>query len=385
MLAVMTITLVGSRDRQLEELLRASGMQPAVLEAAQLPTLASPGARQPDVIVIDVRDGTGIPPAVAAIRRQHPATGVVLVASTLDPAMLLEAMRAGVNELVSDPVTQGDLERAIARVIEQRPASVSGKVFGFIGAKGGVGTTTVAVNVAIALGAASEPERALLIDLHHACGDAAVFLGVEPRFSVVDALENTRRLDTTFFRGLVAHAGPGLDLLASSERAVAGQSDPSRVRAVVDFVATVYKYTVLDLPRSDGAVLDALDRLSAIVIVANQELAAVRSASRMAATLRTRYGAGKVSVVVSRSDRQAEIGHEDVARAIGFDVAHTFPSDYRRALQALNKGRPLALDNHNELSSSLKRFASNLAGVRSESAAPARAGLLGRLTRGRQS
>src|SRR5262249_29236167 len=155
----MTIALVGARDRQLEELLRASGVAPLIFERANLPALASPEARQPDVIVLDIRDGSGIHPAVATIRRQHPSTGVVIVASTLDPAMLLEAMRAGVNELVSDPITQDDLGRAIARVIEQRPAMITGKIFGFVGAKGGVGTTTVAVNVAIALGATSEPER----------------------------------------------------------------------------------------------------------------------------------------------------------------------------------------------------------------------------------
>ena len=73
----------------------------------------------------------------------------------------------------------------------------------FVGAKGGVGTTTVAVNVATALAKLAGTERTLLIDLHVANGDAAVFLGAEPRFSIVDALENTHRLDEAFFRGLI--------------------------------------------------------------------------------------------------------------------------------------------------------------------------------------
>ena len=79
--------------------------------------------------------------------------------------------------------------------------------------KGGVGTTTVAVNVATAL-AKLEPKSTLFIDLHVANGDAAVFLGAEPRFSIVDALENTHRLDEAFFRNLIAHAKCGVDLLA---------------------------------------------------------------------------------------------------------------------------------------------------------------------------
>jgi pilus assembly protein CpaE len=383
---VISVTIAGSQDRQLGELLKSAGMQVASIPESGLPALAGPAARQPDVLVLDVRrDGT-VPSAIAEIRRQHVTTGVVIVASSLDPAMLLAAMRAGVNELVTDPVTQADLERAITRVLEQRPRTEVGQVFGFVGAKGGVGATTIAVNVATLLGAASQAGRALLIDMHYLGGDAAVFLGVEPRFSVVDALENTRRLDSTYFQGLVTRVSPGLDLLASSERTVAGQVDSSRIRAVIDFAATAYQYTVIDLPRSDSGVLDGLDRLSAIMIVANQDLATARSAGRMAATLRQRYGADRVAVVLSRSDRQADIGPGDIARASGCAVAHAFPSDYRNALRALNKGRPLALDNHNELSGSLRRFAFHLAGIHQPDQATApRTGLIGRLAGSRRS
>ena len=380
---MLNVTLVGATDRKLEELLGAAAMKVAALDVASLGKLASPSARQPDAIVIDLRGNAEMPPAAAAIRRQHPATGIVLVASTLDPTMLVQAMRAGVNEVVSEPVTQADLERAISRVVGQRPASETGQVFGFVGAKGGVGTTTVAVNVATSLAAIAKPGRTLVADLHQAGGDAAVFLGAEPRFSILDVLDNTQRLDQTFLRGLVTQVAPNLDLLASPDRGVAGQADSAKVRTVVDFLATAYKYIVLDLPRSDGAVLDALDQVNAIVIVANQELATVKSASRMAGTLRQRYGHDKVSVVLSRSDRQADIGHADVERAIGSQIAYTFPSDYRLALQALNKGRPIALDNHNELSGSFKRFAFSLAGVRPDRTA-SRGGLLGRLTQGRR-
>jgi pilus assembly protein CpaE len=380
---VLNVTLVGPTDRRLEELLSAAGMKVAVLDVANLGKLAGPLTRQPDVIVIDLRRAADVPPAVAAIRRQHPATGVVLVAATLDPTMLVQAMRAGVNEVVSEPVTQADLERAITRVVVQRSTADTGMVFGFVGAKGGVGTTTVAVNVATSLAAIAKPGRTLLADLHQAGGDAAVFLGAEPRFSMLDALDNTQRLDQTFLRGLVTHVAPNLDLLGSPERSVASQVDPVKIRTVIDFLATAYKYVVLDLPRSDGAILDALDKVNAVVIVANQELATVKSASRMAGTLRQRYGPDKVSVVLSRSDRQADIGHADVERAIGSQIAYTFPSDYRLALQALNKGRPIALDNHNELSGSFKRFAFSLAGVRPDRTT-ARAGLFGRLTQPRR-
>ena len=120
--------------------------------------------------------------------------------------------------------------------------------------------------------------------------------------------------------------------------------DVRRIRTLLEIAERHYRYVVLDVPRSDAAVLDALEGVKQIVVVANQELATVRSASRMVTTLRQRYGKDKLSVVVSRSDRLAEIGHEDVERAVGVKVKHSFPSDYRRALEALNKGRPLTLD-----------------------------------------
>jgi pilus assembly protein CpaE len=337
--------------------------------------LAEPGAKQPDVLVLDVRGDEQLPPALAALKRQHPATGVLIVAPRMDPALLLEAMRSGVNEVVGAPLNAADIEAVIQRMLSQRAVSAdAGQIFAFLGAKGGVGTTTVAVNVAVAL-AKLEPQKTLVIDLHVTNGDVAVFLGAEPRFSIVDALENTHRLDEAFLRGLVVRTKSGVDLLSSSDRVASAPIDTRRIRTLLEFCARYYKYIVLDVPRSETAVLDALEVAGRIIVVANQELATVRSASRMAAALRQRYGKDKLSIVLSRADRLAEIGHEDVERAVGARVKHTFPSDYRIALQALNKGRPIALDNHNALSSSLTRFARSLAGVdRTSQGQPAASG-----------
>src|SRR5687768_17856962 len=90
-------------------------------------------------------------PAVAALKRQHPTTSVLLVATSLDQALMLEAMRAGVNECVAEPLTAAALGDALTRMVTDRAVPAAGEVFAFIGAKGGVGTTTLAVNVATAL------------------------------------------------------------------------------------------------------------------------------------------------------------------------------------------------------------------------------------------
>ena len=366
-------TLVASDDEQLEETLRALGLH--VVRG----TLESVSMKPTDVVILDVRE-KGLPAGVAALKRHHPQVGIVIVASILDPALLLEAMRAGVNEVLPEPLLPDEVRKAIERVTENRTHAEPGRVFGFVGAKGGVGTTTVAVNVATALGHASKPDRALLIDLHQTGGDAAIFMGADPRFSAMDALNNMHRLDETFFRTLVVQTAPHTDLLASAERPVPGAFDRGGLQQLISFASSVYKHTVIDLPQSDGAVMDVLDQLTAIYVVANQELATVKSASRLSSLLRERYGRDKVTLILSRTDRHAEIGREDVEKAVGAPVTHAFPSDYRVALQALNKGRPLALDNHNDLSASFKKFAHRLAGTRDEQHPSRSTGLFGRLT-----
>jgi pilus assembly protein CpaE len=376
----VSVTIVGPRDANLEEAVRSTGLKPVISWATDLAELAAMGAAQPNVVLVDLRGQTHVPAALSLLKRRHPSTGVVILASTLDPGLMLEAMRAGVNECVTHPIVQAELDAAFTRVVGKLAEAPSGPVFAFIGAKGGVGTTTTAVNVATALSKLS-PARALLIDLHLAYGDASVFLGAEPRYSVLDALQNMHRFDETFFRSLVVHTGSGVDLLASASRPGSATVDSRQISALISFASGIYPYTVVDVPRSDAAALEALDQAATIVVVANQELATVRNAGRMAAVLRSRYTRAKIMTVVNRTDRRSEIGQDDIERAVGGPITHQVPSDYRRALEAMNKGRPLALDNHNTLAASFKLLARELAGVpdvpRSERK---QTGLLGRLS-----
>jgi pilus assembly protein CpaE len=357
-----TVIKLVTSDPQLANVVRETGMQVVVVPPEALAMLAQGSAAQPEVLAVDVRDQAQLPSALASLKRQHPTTGVVLIVSKLDPALMLDAMRAGVNECVMHPVSVPELQAVVKRLAKSLVPAARGQVFAIIGAKGGVGATTVAVNVATSL-AKGAADSTLLIDLNVACGDAAVFVGSEPRFSVMDALENVQRLDTAFFNGLVVRSKGGLDLLGASGRPVTASFDPLRIRTLLDFASLSYRYTVLDVPRSDTTALDSLEAATKIVLVVNQELATVRNAGRMAATLRQRYGPTRLSVVLTRTDRRAEIGHEDVERTLGAEVKHTFPSDYRLALQAMNKGRPLVLDNHNELSGAFVSFAQDLAGI----------------------
>jgi pilus assembly protein CpaE len=362
---VKSVTLVGARDAKVAELLKQLGVPVNAITADELSSWSGRATAPSAPIIVDTRSDAQLPSALTGFKRRHPGAAVLIIASALEPALMLEAMRAGVTECLTEPLNPEEFTSALERVASQHQAEASvGKVFAFLGAKGGVGTTTIAVNVATEL-AKLAPSGVLLIDLHLVHGDTAVFLGVEPRFSVVDALENIHRIDDAFLRSLVTRTRSGVDLLASSDRVLTMPVDAARIRALVDVASRNYRFTVLDVQRSEASALDALEATDRIVVVANQELATVRGAGRIADALQRRYGRDRIAIVVSRYDLKGEIGQTDIERAIGFPVHHVLPSNYRLALQALNNGQPLVVGNHSELAGSFRALASDLAGVRS--------------------
>ena len=362
-------------DDRLVELLRTSGLKAGRIDATELAAYAR-ASEAPQVLVVDARGRDQLPGGLSAFRRQHPSAGAVLVVSALEPRLMLEAMRAGVTECVAEPLTSQALDEAVRRVLTNT-TEAAGQVFAFVGAKGGVGTTTMAVNTAAALGRVAKGE-VLLIDMHMAHGDGAVFLGVEPRFSIIDALENIHRMDESFFAGVVEKTETGVHLLASSPRPRHVPVDGAKIRALLEAASRMYRMTVLDVPRSDMTILDSLDVVTNVVVVTSQEIASLRNAANMAETLRNRYGAGRVKVAINRFHRESVIAHADIERAVGGSVEHLIPSDYRSAIEALNAGRPLAMDRESKLGLAFQRFAKDLAGVAKEQVERP-SGVLGRL------
>lgn len=356
-----TVGIIGNSDGDLQSLVTACGLRPIALQADQLAAATRTNAAMPDALLVDVRRDRSALSMIAAIKRRYPAMGIAIVAKSLDPDLMLESMRAGVSEAISEPLTATALQAAIGRVVVHQAVPVQSRVYAVIGAKGGVGATTIAVNLAAAL--ARVLNDALLVDLNFAAGDAAVFLGVEPRFTIAEALENTHRLDEAFLRSLVVRSRAGLDLLGSSPRIAPGSIDPGRMRALLDFVTRYYHAVVLDVPRMDSQILESLEQATSVLVVVNHELPTLRSAHRLVGTLKKRYG-DRVGVVVNRSDRTAEIGLEDIEKTVGVKIRHVFPNDYRTAVAAINKGQPLAESTQGKLAESYTSFAEELTGLK---------------------
>jgi pilus assembly protein CpaE len=351
-----TVGIIGGNDMQLEQWLRAAGLEFVWLKVDELSAAGRGTAAPADVVLVDVREQRSLLGVIPSLKRLHPSAGIAIICTTLDQTLMLEAMRAGVNECVPEPVTQESLQAAIGRLLQQ-VAPTAGRVFAIVGAKGGVGTTTIAVNLAQAFSRTTG--QVLLVDLNLWSGDTAMYFGAEPRFTVLDALENTHRLDDVFFRSLVVKTSPSLDLLAASRRAAvsSGAVDLQNVRALIDFALRHYQYVVLDVPRTEASLVDALDAATAIFVVVNQELPTVRNAQSLVARLHQRYGSERINVLINRVDPKSEIAAEDIQKALNERVAHAFPSDYRQAIEALNKGEPLATSTKGKLASSFHAFA----------------------------
>lgn len=372
-----TVAIVGNTAGDLQPLIAACGMRPVVLHIEHLagPTRLATGV--PEALLVDVRADRSILSQVAAVKRRYPSMGIAIVASKLDPELMLESMRAGVSEALPEPLTVAAIQAAISRIVVPQAVPVQSRVYAVIGAKGGVGTTTIAVNLAAALARALDD--ALLVDLNFAAGDAAVFLGVEPRFTVAEALENTHRLDEAFLRSLVVRSRSGLDLLGASPRLSPGSIDAQKLRALVDFVSRYYHAVVLDVPRLDVSLLDALDAATALLVVVNHELPTLRSAYRLVGTLRQKFG-DRVQVVVNRSDKTSEISLEDIQKTVGVKISHVFPNDYRQAVAAINKGQPLAESGQGRLPESFHTFARTLTGQPREESEAEAGGIFGWLS-----
>lgn len=373
------VTLIDLQDPALVQALGTHRLQLRTATLDTLDRVTADGTPDPDALVVDTRHRTGLPREVARLRRRYPDAGIVVLARTTDPTALLDAMRLGVNEWLAEPVAPADVAAALQRVARRPSPGSAARTIAVIGARGGVGATTLAINVAAALTQQSGAP-ALLVDLHTPHGDAAEFVGVEPRYSALDALEQLHRLDDRFLRGLVTRAACGVDVLGSTARVPAVPVTADQVRTFLALAGTVYRYVVLDVPRTDAALLDATDAASQVVVVTGQDVSALRRATQLAARLRRPGSTARLRIAIGRLDPQAEVSVADVAEAVGLPVAFSLPGDTRTAVSALNRGTPIVGQGASRLASALRACAADLGALESPPPATTWTGVLGRLT-----
>ncbi|MDQ1406755.1 MAG: pilus assembly protein CpaE [Acidobacteriaceae bacterium] len=219
---MLTIT-IASNDAASAAHLLAALQQTGLVKTVKNWTISSDklpdaGDMSPDVVFLDLsRDPEHFFAFAAHVRRLRPAVKVVALSAILPPShqLLLEAMRSGVQDFLPKPVNADVLAQLLTRFsedldIKERPSLE--KLIVVMGAKGGVGTTTVAVNLGVQLTTFAK-KRVVLLDFSRPLGNVHLLLDLHPRFSVRDAVENMDRLDGHFFAGLLTAHKTKLEIL----------------------------------------------------------------------------------------------------------------------------------------------------------------------------
>jgi pilus assembly protein CpaE len=317
----------------------------------------------PDIVIVDTRgDSTSGMSSIERLRGSSPSAGIFAVALAAEPDVILQSMRAGANEFFTWPPPDEAFHGAVRRIAARRETAQGARqpatTLVFFGAKGGAGTTTLAVNCGVELARLSK-RPTVIVDLKPGLGEVALFLGVRPRFSLLDAIDNLHRLDREFLRELVVKHKSGLEILAGSDQFDRpGAADGGPIEELLRLLARQYDYIIVDAgSQINSCSVSALYSADQLFLVANPDVPSVRNAQRLLDRVRQLGACGeRVRVLLNRAAEPYPIPPKQIEGALGHPIHHTFPSDYKTVSTALNSGVPLALTGNSDLATQFDSF-----------------------------
>ncbi|HEY7473042.1 MAG TPA: AAA family ATPase [Gemmatimonadota bacterium] len=276
---------------------------------------------------------------------------IAAAGTEISSEVLVEAMRSGVSEYLKKPLSQPMFEEAIDRMSRTAPAGPprngksDGKILLFFGAKGGAGTTTVATNFAIQLRRQTSA-RVLLLDLDLTLGEIELYLGVEPRYGIVDLARNLHRLDEDLLGSYITNHSTGVDVLAAPFDPDEGRGiGAGEIDKILAFLRGVYDYVVVDASNSlDERAIAGLRVADEILVVAQVDVPSLRNIQRARRVLKRVAPERPLRLVINRFHPAGEITLEDVERALGLDAFCTLSNDYASVLYSINTGEPLVMN-----------------------------------------
>jgi MinD-like ATPase involved in chromosome partitioning or flagellar assembly len=306
----------------------------------------------------------------AQLRMERPTAGVILVREQVDVALLTEALRAGVREVISTGDTVAlDAACERSRALSDRardelrftdePETPQGKVVTVFAAKGGCGKTTIAVNLAAAL-ALIEGNRVCLVDLDLAFGDVAISVQLDPVRTISDALPMAGHVDTTGAVSLLTPYKPGLDMLLAPVTPGDAEKIPaSLVGELLTVLRGMFDFVVVDTPAQFSEhVLTAMDLSDHHVLLTTPDTPALKNLRITLDMLDLlAYPRDIRWMLVNRSDSKVGLSSSDVERVVRSPLNVQVPSS-RNVPISINRGTPivLAMPNH-PVSQAITKFA----------------------------
>ena len=301
-----------------------------------------------DVIIIDLDgDAEAALDLVENIGANGGAT-VMVYSESSDPELLVRCMRAGAREFLTIPFSHDLVADALVRAAARRPTTrpakkPAGKMFAFIGSKGGAGATMLGCNFAVAL-AKESGERTLLIDLDLPLGDAALNLGITAEFSAIDALQQVDRLDGKFLEQLLVKHSSGLWVLAAPGRFVQYQSDNEGINRLLHVARHEFDNVVVDLgSRLELMGTTAYREATTVYLVTQASIPELRNSNRLITQFFSAQ-VPKLEIVINRYEsRVLGVSEEHITKALTRPAQWKIPNDYAAVKNMQISAKPLVL------------------------------------------
>jgi pilus assembly protein CpaE len=286
---------------------------------------------------------------ISRLSQEAPNTDILAASESTDGHLILQAIRAGAREFLTLPVSGDDLSDALGRVSQQKYGSSDSagrvcEVIAVAGATGGVGTTSVAVNLGCVY--AENPQNSVaLVDLDLALGDADVFLDSIPDYTLADVVHNVSRLDIQLLKRSLTKHSSGLYLLPRPVelRDTLSITEDS-IRKVLGLLKASFTHLIVDLSKTYTAIdMAAIDNASKVLLVTQLDLPCLRNVVRLIMSFEEIEGLSeKVEIVVNRAGLDSgQISLKKAKETLGREVFALLPNDYRTMVEVRNNGVPL--------------------------------------------
>lgn len=293
--------------------------------------------------------------SMKGIVEKNPAIEIFLTASRTDSQVMLEAFRMGIKEFLPQPINRREFDAAVSRAKERlkskegRAIAKGGKVVAFLGAKGGVGTSTLAVNLAMSLRHIEKEKQVALVDLNFNDSDLPLFLDLQPGKGLRELSQDISRLDATIVQSLVSKHESDLHLLQSgfTDTEVASGDSIQRGTALhtLDVMRTMYDHIFVDCGHTlSPETREALDFSSMVLLVTTLSLPAIRQANQFLKVMKDAgFDREKVTIVVNRYQSSDAELLQHAEELFGQKIGWLVPNDYPMASSSLNQGVPLTV------------------------------------------
>ena len=279
---------------------------------------------------------------------------VFVISANKESDLILRAMRAGAQEFISQPIDEAELKNALLEfkkriklkspVMDHQQQSL-GKIINVMGAKGGVGTTTLAVNLAMTLAGKKEAGSVALVDLNMVFGEIPLFLSIVPAYHWGQIVENINRLDNTFLLNVMTPHKSGVRVLPSTSHL---NGHPPLTPQIMDRILATMKKTfdfiIVDAGQTlDGPTLKTIEMAERNFLITLLNLPCLHNTNNLLKSL-TSVGAAqkdRVKLVANRYLKNNDIAISEAEESVQSEIFWSIPNDYKTTMSAINRGKPL--------------------------------------------